>query len=68
MASIEWMALGYGYEITHGDVIMAYEEGLNAARLQGVEAGMKQAVSDLIGKTGPGGTFVRSALDYRLNR
>ncbi len=68
LASIEWMALGYGYEITHGDVIMAYDEGLKAAQLLGVEAQMKQAVGDLIGKTGPGGTFVRSALDYRLNR
>jgi hypothetical protein len=68
MASLEWMALGYGYEITHGDVIMAYDEGLKAAQLLGVDAEMKQAVSDLIGKTGPGGTFVRSALDYRLNR
>jgi hypothetical protein len=68
MASIEWMALGYGYEITHGDVLMAYDEGLNAAQLLGVEGEMKQAVSSIIGKMGPGGTFVRRALDYRLNR
>ena len=54
-ASLEWMALGYGHEITHGDVIMAYDEGIKAAQLLGMEVEMKQAVSDLIARRGPEG-------------
>lgn len=66
LASIEWMALGFGYDIMSSDVMTAFDEGLRAARVLGVEEQMKQTVRDLIARTGPGGTFVRGALDYRL--
>lgn len=66
LASIEWMALGFGYEITSSDVLMAYDEGLKAAQKLGVEDQMKQAVRELISRVGIGGEFVRANLEYRL--
>lgn len=66
LASIEWMAMGFGYEITSADVLMAYDEGLKAAQVLGIEEHMKQAVRELISRVGVGGEFVRANIEYRL--
>ena len=67
MAALHWMARGYGYQITAGDVLEAYSSVLNAASAAGVaEAQIKAQIRDLITEVDSGNNIILATLRDRL--
>jgi len=69
LAALHWMALGYGYDITGGDVLDAYTAALRAAPAAGVAVDHVQAqVRDLIAGVHPGSKLLETMLGQRVGR
>jgi hypothetical protein len=67
MAALHWMARGYGYQITTGDVFEAYTSVLNAARFAGItEAQIKAQIRDVISEGDSGNNIILATLRDRL--
>jgi hypothetical protein len=67
MAALRWMARGYGYQITTGDVFEAYTSVLNAARFAGItEAQIKAQIRDVISEGDSGNNIILATLRDRL--
>jgi len=67
MAALHWMARGYGYQITAGDVLEAYSSLLNAARFAGItEAQIKAQIRDVISEGDSGNNIILATLRDRL--
>ncbi|MEI7996012.1 MAG: hypothetical protein WCH01_14035 [Methylococcaceae bacterium] len=67
MAALHWMARGYGYQITAGDVLEAYSSILNAANAAGVaEAQIKAQIRDLITEGDSGNNIILATLRDKL--
>jgi hypothetical protein len=66
LAALHWMALGYGYDITGGDVLDAYTAVLQAAPAAGVAVDEVQAqVRTLIVGSHPGSKLLETMLGQR---
>ena len=66
MAALHWMARGYGYQMTAGDVLDAYSSVLNAASAKGMtEAQIKAQIRNVIGE-GDFGNNILATLKDRL--
>lgn len=69
LAALHWMALGYGYEITGGDVLDAYTAVFQAAPAAGVAVAQVQAqVRDLIAGSHPGSKLLETMLGQRVGK
>jgi hypothetical protein len=67
MAALHWMARGYGYQITAGDVLEAYSSVLNAARAKGLtEAQVKAQIRDVISEGDSGNNIILATIRDRL--
>jgi len=67
MAALYWMARGYGYNITAGDVLEAYSSVLKAASAADVsEAQIKAQIRDVINEEDAGNNIVLATLRDRL--
>ena len=67
MAALHWMARGYGYQITAGDVLEAYSSVLNAASAAGVsEAQIKAQIRDVLTEDDFGNNILLATLRDRL--
>ena len=67
MSALHWMARGYGYQITTGDVFEAYTSVLNAARFAGItEAQIKAQIRDVISEGDSGNNIILATLRDRL--
>ena len=67
MAALYWMARGYGYKITAGDVLEAYSSVLNAASAADIsEAQIKAQIRDVITEEDSGNNIVLATLRDRL--
>ncbi len=63
MAALHWMARGYGYKITTGDVLEAYSSVLNAASAAGVsEAQINAQIRDVITEEDSGNNIILATL------
>ena len=62
-AALRWMGLGYGYEITGGDVVEAWSALVQAAAGVGLtQEQLEQHVLQVIAGPEPGNQFIRSVL------
>jgi tetratricopeptide (TPR) repeat protein len=69
LAALHWMALGYGYDITGGDVLDAYTAVMQAAPAAGVAADQVQAqVRALIEGSHPGSKLLQTMLGQRAGK
>jgi hypothetical protein len=67
MAALHWIARGYGYQITAGDVLEAYSSVLNAANAAGVsEAQIKAQIRDVITENDSGNNILLATLRDRF--
>jgi hypothetical protein len=67
IASLRWISLGHGYEITGLDVLDAYAAVMKAASMAGVEAQQIKAwVRDLLASTPTGNQFMKTVLAHHL--
>lgn len=62
LLSLHWMARGYGYELTGGDVLEAYQWTMQAAERAGVAVDAKARVQEIMERGTTGGRFVSKAL------
>ena len=69
LAALHWMALGYGYDITGGDVLDAYAAVMQAAQAAGVAVDQVQAqVRNLIAGAHPGSKLLETMLGQRVGK
>lgn len=69
LAALRWLSLGYGYEVTEGDVLDAYSVLIAAAVHAGIEEHhINEQISHLIADALPHSDFVRKILGARLTR
>ena len=67
MAALRWMARGYGYQITTGDVLEAYTSVLNAARFAGIpEAQINAQIREVMSQEDAGNHSILATLRKRL--
>jgi hypothetical protein len=68
LAALRWISLGYGYEITSGEVLDAYTAVIAAAReLNLEEPVIKEQIRQTIAGTQSGSEFIKSVLAHRLS-
>ena len=69
LSALHWMALGYGYDITGGDVLDAYTAVVQAAPAAGVAVDQVQAqVRTLIAGAHPGSKLLATMLGQRVGK
>ena len=69
LSALHWMALGYGYDITGGDVLDAYAAVMQAAQAAGVAVDQVQAqVRNLIAGAHPGSKLLETMLGQRVGK
>lgn len=67
LASLRWISLGHGYEITGADVLDAYSAVMMAASTAGVDAQqIKTRIRDLLASTPTGNQLMRTVLAHHL--
>lgn len=64
--ALYWIVEGYGYEISGGDVIAAYELSMKAAVNCGMEIEMRDRIKKLVDGVGQNQRFVKNVLGERL--
>ena len=63
LASLHWIALGHGYDITGADVLEAYAAVMQAASVAGLEAQpIKNRIKDLLAATPAGNQLMKTVL------
>ncbi len=68
LAALHWMSLGYGYEITGGDVLDAYAALMAAAPGADVTSERIEAqIREMMTENRPGNSFLRKILAHRLS-
>jgi hypothetical protein len=65
-AALDWLAQGYGYEVTSADVWAAYSETMKVAERAGKSAEMKDAIRKLASSHSDGANFVAQVLRREL--
>ncbi|MGD0838190.1 MAG: hypothetical protein ABSB49_16250 [Polyangia bacterium] len=65
-AALNWLAQGYGYEVTSADVWAAYSQTMKVAERAGKAAEMKDDIRKLASSYGSGGNFVAQVLHREL--
>ena len=69
LASLRWIAHGYGYDITGLDVLNAHAAVMNAAEKSGLDAQrIKQQIVDLLSGTSIGQQLLKTVLSHDLMR
>ncbi|MHB1657635.1 MAG: hypothetical protein ACYCSZ_14865 [Burkholderiales bacterium] len=69
LAALHWIALGYGYDITGGDVLDAYTAAIQAAPAAGVAVDqVHMQVRDLIAGSHPGSKLLETMLAQRVGK
>jgi hypothetical protein len=67
LASLRWISLGHGYDITGLDVLDAYSAVMHAASKAGLdEQQVKARISDLLASTPTGNQFLKTVLAQHL--
>ena len=67
LASLRWISLGHGYDITGADVIDAYSAVMQAAAKAGVDAHqIKTQIGDLLASTPTGNQLMKAVLAHHL--
>ncbi len=66
MAALRWLADGYGYEVTDGDVHAACDFTMRASANAGTETQTRERIRTVAAKAGSGGRFVTRILVQRL--
>lgn len=66
MASLQWLAEGWGYEITASDVYSAYDYALKAAENLGITAQVKAEIAKIVRVDKSPGMFVKDVLGHHL--
>jgi len=67
LASLHWIALGHGYEVTGLDALDAWKAAMAAGVAAGLdEASVRDRVRGALPQSGPGAAFVRTALGRLL--
>jgi hypothetical protein len=66
LAALDWLAQGYGYEVTSADVWAAYSETMKVAERAGKAAEIKGAIRKLASNYSGGGNFVAQVLHREL--
>ena len=67
LASLRWISLGHGYDITGADVIDAYSAVMQAASKAGVDAHqIKTQIGDLLASTPTGNQLMKAVLAHHL--
>jgi hypothetical protein len=67
LASLRWISLGHGYDITGSDVIDAYSAVLKAASSAGADAQqIKARIRDLLASTPTGSQLMKTVLAHHL--
>jgi len=67
LASLRWISLGHGYEITGTDVLDAYSAVLKAASTEGMDIRqVKTQIRDLLASTSAGNQFMKTVLAHHL--
>jgi len=68
VAALNWMALGYGYEITGGDVLDAWSATSLAASKSGIDASsIKAQIREIVSGQQPGQQFLKRVLGQHLS-
>lgn len=67
LAALEWLALGYGYEVTSADVWAAYLPAKGVAERAGTIVPFRGRVREVVMKYGGGKNFVADVLRAELN-
>ncbi len=68
LASLRWISLGYGYEITGGDVLDAYSAVMQAAPGAGASTQrVNEQIREMIGGVQPGNQLMRTILARHLS-
>lgn len=68
LASLRWLAEGWGYEITSLDVLDPHDHAVKAARTLGRNAETSARIAEILARNEPGVPFLRTALERRLGR
>lgn len=68
LASLHWLAEGWGYEITSLDVLAPYNHALQAARTLDREAEVRARIAEIVGRDQIGAPFLRKVLERWLGR
>jgi len=68
MASLHWLAQGWGYEITGIDVHAAYDYAMKAAEKLGLEDQVKRDIIKISDNDKSSGMFVKNVLGRHLDR
>jgi hypothetical protein len=67
LASLRWISLGHGYDITGADVLDAYSAVMQAASIAGVDAQQIQTrIRDLLASTPTGNQLMKTVLAHQL--
>lgn len=67
LASLRWISLGHGYDITGADVLDAYSAVMQAASKAGVDAHqIKTRIRDLLASTPTGNQLMKAVLAHHL--
>lgn len=67
IASLHWLAEGWGYEITGIDVLTAYDHAIKAAEKIGVEKEVHRDIREIVENDKSAGTFVKNVLKRYLD-
>lgn len=67
LTALEWLALGYGYEVTSADVWAAYLPAKDVAERAGATIPFRQRVRAIVTKYGGGKNFVADVLRAELH-
>jgi hypothetical protein len=62
MASLQWLTLGYGYEITASDVHSAYAYAVQAAEKLGMQEQVDKDIKEIVDQDSSPGMFVKDVL------
>ncbi len=66
MAALQWLARGYGYEVTSLDIRQAYQWTMKAAEHAGCTSEARQRLSDLVAREKQADGFVSQILESEL--
>jgi hypothetical protein len=66
LAALDWLAQGYGYEVTSADVRMAYDHAMRAASALGRAAELRARVREITRRYHQGDSFVARVLGREL--
>ena len=67
IASLHWLAEGWGYEVTGSDIFAAYDYAIKAAESLGVTDQVKADIVKIVSADNSPGMYVRNILGRHLD-